>query len=289
MDTQSYSYTERMISATDGMRLAQRRWEPANPSRGTVLIVHGLGEHCGRYEQVAAFLTARGWRVAAYDLRGHGRSEGRRGAVRHADDHLNDLAVMIDQVRAEQAATRAGERKPLLLLGHSMGGAFAAQCVVRALRPINGLILSSPALDPGLTSSQRMQLAIGSALVPWLALSNQLDVNALSHDAAVVDAYQRDPLVHDRVTPRLARAIVDAGREVIDAAPQWHVPTLLLWAGADRNVSPAGSARFAARAPSPLVTATVFPTLYHEIFNEPEAPEVLATLAQWLDARFHAD
>lgn len=278
-----------MIPTTDGVTLAQRRWEPSFPYRGTVLIVHGLGEHSGRYEHVASFFAARGWRVVAYDLRGHGRSEGRRGAVRRADDHLNDLAVMIDRVRTEHAATHEGEHKPLLLLGHSMGGAFAAQCVARALCPIDGLILSSPALDPGLTPSQRLQLAIGSALVPWLALSNQLDINALSHDAAVVDAYQRDPLVHDRVTPRLARAIVDAGREVIDAAPQWCVPTLLLWAGADRNVSPAGSARFAARAPQSVVTATVFPNLYHEIFNEPEAPEVLAVLADWLEAHFHTE
>jgi alpha-beta hydrolase superfamily lysophospholipase len=205
--------------------------------------------------------------------------------VRTANDHLNDLVEMIDYVRSESGTTSDGRPLPLLVLGHSMGGAFAAQCVARALRPLEGLILSSPALDAGLTPSQRLQLSIGSALVPWMALSNQLSIEFLSHDAAVVDAYQHDPLVHDRVTPRLARAIVDAGREVIDAAPQWRVPTLLLWAGADRNVSPAGSARFAARAPATVVTATVFPTLYHEIFNEPDAHAVFAALAEWLEQR----
>ena len=271
-----------MLSMRDGTRLAQRRWDPDGTAhglvRGTVLIVHGLGEHSGRYEHVAAFLIARGWRVVAYDLRGHGHSEGRRGAISHADDHLTDLTTVIDAVRSSHLTPDPC----LLLLGHSMGGAFAAQFAARGIRPIDGLILSSPALDPGLTSFQRIQLAIGTALTPGLALSNQLAVDKLSHDPAVVAAYQADPLVHDRVTPRLARAIVDAGADAIDHAPQWTVPTLLLWAGDDRNVAPAGSARFAARAPQGVVTATVFPDWFHEIFNEPEREQVFAALDRWL-------
>lgn len=262
----------------DGVRLALRRWDPSGPARGTVLIVHGLGEHSGRYAHVADFLTTRGLRVIAYDLRGHGQSEGRRGAITHADDHLRDLTTVIDAVRSSHLTPDTC----LLLLGHSMGGAFAAQFAARAIRPIDGLILSSPALDPGLTTFQRIQLAIGRALTPGLALSNQLAVDKLSHDPAVVADYLADPLVHDRVTPRLAQAIVDAGAEAIDRAPHWSVPTLLLWAGDDRNVAPAGSARFAARAPQAVVTATVFPAWFHEIFNEPDRAQVFAALDAWL-------
>ena len=267
-----------MLPMRDGTRLAQRHWDPAGPAKGTVLIVHGLGEHSGRYDHVATFLTARGWHVIAYDLRGHGHSEGRRGAIRRADDHLTDLTTVVDAVRSSPLTPDTR----LLLLGHSMGGAFAAQFAARAVRPIDGLILSSPALDPGLTSSQRIQLAIGRTLTPGLALSNQLDVTRLSHDPAVVAAYRADPLVHDRVTPRLAQAIVDAGTEAIARAPHWTLPTLLLWAGDDRNVAPAGSARFAARAPSDQVTATVFPAMFHEIFNEPARAQVFAALETWL-------
>jgi alpha-beta hydrolase superfamily lysophospholipase len=273
-----------MHPMADGVRLALRHWEPTGTPRGTVLIVHGLGEHSGRYEHVAAYLTARGWRVVAYDLRGHGRSEGRRGSIARSDDHLRDLTTIVDLVRSRPDYLVPDTR--LLLLGHSMGGAFAAQFVARAIRPIDGLILSSPALDPGLTAFQRMQLRLGMALMPGLALPNQLAVDRLSHDPAVVADYQADPLVHDRVTPRLAQAIVDAGEEVIAQAPRWHTPTLLLWAGDDRNVAPAGSARFAEGAPSDQVTARVFPAIYHEIFAEPDADLVFTALGDWLDRRF---
>jgi len=273
-----------MHPMADGVRLALRHWEPTGTPRGTVLIVHGLGEHSGRYEHVAAYLTARGWRVVAYDLRGHGPSEGRRGSIARSDDHLRDLTTIVDLVRARPDHLIPDTR--LLLLGHSMGGAFAAQFAARAIRSIDGLILSSPALDPGLTAFQRMQLRLGMALMPGLALPNQLAVDRLSHDPAVVADYQADPLVHDRVTPRLAQAIVDAGEEVIAQAPRWRTPTLLLWAGDDRNVAPAGSARFAERAPSDQVTARVFPAMYHEIFAEPDADLVFTALGDWLDRRF---
>ena len=273
-----------MHPMADGVRLALRRWDPSGAPRGTVLIVHGLGEHSGRYDHVAAFLTARGWRVIAYDLRGHGHSEGRRGSIGRADDHLRDLTTTVDLIRSRPDYLIPDTH--LLLLGHSMGGAFAAQFVARAIRPIDGLILSSPALDPGLTPFQRVQLQLGMALMPGLALPNQLAVDRLSHDPAVVADYQADSLVHDRVTPRLAQAIVDAGEEVIDKAPQWRTPTLLLWAGDDRNVAPAGSARFAERAPRDRMTAKVFPAMYHEIFNEPDADLVFTALGDWLDRRF---
>ena len=273
-----------MHPMADGVRLALRHWDPTGAPRGTVLIVHGLGEHSGRYESVAAFLTARGWRVVGYDLRGHGHAEGRRGTIARADDHLRDLTTIIDLVQSRPDYLIPGTR--LLLLGHSMGGAFAAQFAARAIRPIDGLILSSPALDPGLTPFQRLQLRLGMALMPGLPLPNQLAVDRLSHDPAVVADYQADPLVHDRVTPRLAQAIVDAGEEVIAQAPQWHTPTLLLWAGDDRNVAPAGSAHLAERAPSDQVTATIFPAMYHEIFNEPDADLVFTALGDWLDRRF---
>ena len=100
--------------------------------------------------------------------------------------------------------------------------------------------------------------------------------------AAIVLAYTSDPLVHDRVTPRLVRFIVDAGALVQACAPQWALPTLLMWAGADRCVDPAGSAAFAALAPQSVLTAQEFPTLFHEIFNEPERALVLARLTSWL-------
>jgi alpha-beta hydrolase superfamily lysophospholipase len=175
-----------------------------------------------------------------------------------------------------------------------MGGLVAARFVAEALaaqpapwsRAVDALVLSSPALDAGLSWVQKCLLGGLGALAPNLAMNNGLQPAWLSHDPAVVRAYVDDPLTHDRVTARLVRFIVDGGLLVRQMAPQWKTPTLLLWAGADRCVAPRGSAAFAAAAPRETVEAHKFAPLFHEIFNEPERAEVLARLADWLDRRF---
>jgi alpha-beta hydrolase superfamily lysophospholipase len=275
------------LTLTDGTPLRLHAWPAlatATP-RGHVLIVHGLGEHGGRYAHVAAALNAQGWAVHAYDHRGHGGSGGARGVLPHADALCEDLAAVVDHLSLPP--------EDLVLLGHSMGGAVAARFVAEALaptpaawsRPVAALVLSSPALDPGLSGAQRGLLALSAPLAPDLALGNGLKPEWVSRDPAVVRDYLADPLVHDRITPRLVRFIVDAGVVVRARAPQWRVPSLLMWAGADRCVAPAGSAAFAAAAPKAVVAARCFDVLAHELFNEPEKAEVLAHLAGWL-ARF---
>jgi len=272
------------LTTPDGLTLALRRWPAAGAPRGTVQIVHGLGEHIGRYERVAAALNAAGWNVAGHDLRGHGRSGGPRGTIPAQRSMLDDVALVMDHLRG---ARLGAAQRPHVLLGHSMGGLIAATLCAEAppLRAVDGLVLSSPALDPGLSAGQKLLLALAAPLAPRLRLGNGLNPDHVSRDPAVVAAYRTDPLVHDRVTPRLVRFIVDGGRYVIERAPHWKVPTLLMWGGADRLVAPRGSAAFAAAAPQPLVTAREWPGLAHEIFNEPERAQVLATLTAWL-ARF---
>ncbi len=270
------------LTTHDGLDLQLREW-PLEDARGTVLIVHGLGEHIGRYAHVAAQLMRCGRRVVGYDQRGHGASAGARGRLNQADDLLRDLAGVIDTVRERHPG-------PLVLLGHSLGGLVAARMVSGGLevpqpawhRRVDALVLSSPALDSGISRLQKRLLSVLGSLAPSLAVGNGLKAEWLSHDAAVVEAYLDDPQVHDRITPRLARFIVDAGEAVRGQAARWHVPTLLLYAGADRCVAPRGSAAFAAAAPRAIVTAHVFETLRHEIFNEPEQVEVFAVLTRWL-------
>lgn len=269
------------IPTPDGLVLAVRRWDPpGRAARGTVLLVHGLGEHVGRYEHVARDLAGRGWRVIGFDLRGHGRSTGKRGSIPRPDSLLDDLALVIDRVA--RPLTPAGTR--LVLLGHSLGGLIAALFAARGTRPIEALVLSSPALAADLTIAQRLQLFLGGLLAPDLAVSNQLKVDRISHDPAVVRAYREDPLVHDRITARLALATLAGGREVLAAAPRWRPPTLLMWAGDDHLVAPSGSERFAAAAPPTVVRSRRFDAMYHEILNEPDAAQVFAALADWLDA-----
>lgn len=264
-----------MITA-DGLQLARVSWPAAGAPRGTVLVVHGLGEHCERYVRLAADLTAAGWTVHSYDQRGHGASEGARGDIATPTSLLDDLALMLDTLHEERV------QRPLVLLGHSMGGAVAARFVADGPADVDALVLSSPALDPGLTLLQRLRLAVGARLFPHIAVSNGLSPLGISRDPQVVRRYIDDTRVHDRITPLLARFIVDAGQRVIANATQWRTPTLLLWAGADRCVSPRGSAAFAAAAPKRLVRTRCFDGLAHEIFNEPERDFVVGALLDYL-------
>ncbi|HEU4460474.1 MAG TPA: alpha/beta hydrolase [Methylibium sp.] len=270
------------LTTADGLRLHLRHW-PCETARGTVLLVHGLGEHAGRYGHVAAALAQAGFETVAHDQRGHGRSEGARGDIARPHALLDDLARVIDALRARRDG-------PLLLLGHSLGGAVAARFVAGALegpgpawaRKVEALVLSSPALAAELRPTQRLLLAFGSRFAPHLAANNGLDPAWVSRDPAVVAAYRADALVHDRITPMLARFTLDAGERVRADAARWRVPTLLMWAGADRCVRPAGSAAFAAAAPLGVVAARRFDGLAHELFNEPERARVFETLADWL-------
>ena len=267
----------------DGMKLRLHRWPAQGNAHGTVQIVHGLGEHMGRYQALALALNAAGWHVAGHDLRGHGRSEGPRGAIVGENTLLVDLGAVTEHLRN----TAGG---PLVLLGHSLGGLLAARFVAESLMnsasrwagDVDGLVLSSPALDAGLGPVRRVLVAALARVLPGLPLSNGLKSKWISRDPAVVRRYSEDPLVHGRVTPQLVQFIVKAGDLVLRRAPRWRTPTLLMWAGADRCVAPAGSATFARLAPASLLTAREFPALFHEIFNEPERKAVIEQLTTWL-------
>ncbi len=269
--------------AADGDNLAIQDWplDPSTPLRGVVLLVHGLGEHAGRYDELAQRLNSWGFAVRGYDQYGHGESGGARGGLPSDNRLVEDLADVLGSTRKRMDAGL-----PLILLGHSMGGLVAARLVALGLAPVDGLVLSSPAFDPGLNAIQQLLLAVLPAIAPNLRVGNGLDPKWISHDPQVVQAYRQDKLVHDRISGRLARFIADGGAAVLAAAPRWQVPTLLLYAGSDRLVSPRGSAAFAQAAPARAVTTHCFKDLYHEIFNELEREPVYARLQQWLDQWF---
>ena len=272
------------LTARDGTHLVVVDWPlDRGPVRGVVLIVHGLGEHAWRYDHVATRLNEWGFVVRGYDQYGHGESMGQRGALPSADRLLLDLAEVVDESRA-----RMNDSTPLIILGHSLGGLVAGRFVSLQCRPIQALVMSSPALDPGLGVLQKILLAILPRLAPNLRVGNGLDPTFISHDPAVVAAYKADPLVHDRIAARLAVFIAQSGPATVACAPAWQVPTLLLYAGADKLVNPAGSRAFAKAAPRDVVSAHCFETLYHELFNELAADRerVFAELKRWLDARF---
>jgi alpha-beta hydrolase superfamily lysophospholipase len=269
--------------ASDGDNVVVQDWplEPGVAMRGTVIIVHGLGEHAGRYDHVARKLNAWGFAVRGYDQCGHGESGGLPGSLPSDTRLLDDLADIVDSTR-----TRVPQGTPLILLGHSMGGLVVGRFVSLRIRPVDALIMSSPALDPGLSAFQKFLVAVLPRIAPGLRVGNGVKPQFISHDPAVVAAYKSDRLVHDRISARLARFIANEGPATVAAAAQWHVPTLLMYAGDDRLLNAGGSRAFAAAAPKEVVTAVCFDALYHEIFNELDATEVFATMQRWLDQRF---
>jgi alpha-beta hydrolase superfamily lysophospholipase len=270
------------FTASDGDNLAVQDWylPEGVQQRGVVLVVHGLGEHAGRYDAFAHVLNDWGYAVRSYDQYGHGESDGLRGGLPHPHRLLDDLADLVESTRVRNPGV------PLVLVGHSMGGLVAASFVARTLHAVDALVLSSPLLAMRLSASQRLLMAVVPRIAPNLTVPNGLNPQFLSHDPRVVQSYLNDPRVHDRISGRLAKYLEQEGALVRSRAASWNVPTLLMYAGDDRMVDPHGSDLFVASAPPRFVTARRFDALYHEIFNEREAQPVYECLRQWLDARF---
>lgn len=282
------------VTTRDGWRLATTHWPvaAAQTPRGVAVIVHGLGEHVGRHAHVAAHLNALGWAALGDDHRGHGRSPGARGVIQSQDDFLHDLAAVVDAARAAYPGL------PLLLVGHSLGGAIAARFVAALAqphedtasapwaRPVDALVLSSPALALQMSAVQKALLATFGRLAPGLPVGNGLRPEWVCHNPDTVAAYRADPLVHSRVCARLTHFLLAAGQTARARAPHWTTPTLVLWGGQDRCVDPAGSRAFADAAPKAWVQAQAFPGLSHEIFNEREQAQVLQVVTDWLERVF---
>ena len=267
---------ELLLSAADGTPLHVADWPLGSAAGEGIVLMHGLGEHCGRYAHVARFFNDCGYSVRTYDHRGHGRSGGARGDVPDADALLRDAHIAIDDF-AQNLAT------PPLLLGHSMGGLFAAYYATRAISPLGGLILSSPALGIRLSGAQKLLLQILRALAPGLGIPNGLDSKYLSHRQEVVDAYDSDPLVHPKISARLLHTMLTAIENSQAQASTLGIKTLLVVAGDDHLVDASGSDAFHTKLAPGVGTMHRYPGYYHELFNETEAGRVFDDVRAWLD------
>lgn len=269
---------EHRLPGADGTPLYIADWPTDTPAAGAgIVLMHGLGEHCGRYAHVARFFNECGYAVRAYDQRGHGRSGGARGDVPEIKTVLQDAKIVVEDFAQRLSA-------PPLLLGHSMGGSFAACYAARALSPLSGLILSSPALRIRLAGAQKLLLRILGAIAPGLGMPNGLDSNYLSHRRDVVDAYDSDPLVHPRISARLLHAMLAAIEFSQAHAATLGIRTLLLVAGEDRLVDAGGSEAFFGNLAPGIGSMHRYPGYYHEIFNETGASRVFDDIRAWLVA-----
>ena len=278
------SHQQQYFQAADALSLAENVWRPAVTHEATIVLVHGLAEHGGRYAHVARALNGRGMAVHAPDLRGHGRSRGDRLWVRSFDEYLDDVELYLQRVRASHPET------PIFLLGHSMGGTIATLLAATRDVDVAGLILSAPALKIGDTVFPllRRLAALMSRVLPRLRLV-RLGSGRLSRDPENVARFREDPLVfHGRFPIRTCAEILRAVERVEVEAASMRLPLLILQGTGDVIVDPSGSREFHARSDSADKTLKLYDGLYHDLFGEPEREQVIADLLDWLTARVEA-
>ena len=269
-----------MIDGKLGVRLAYR-WRQREDARAVVIIVHGVAEHAGRYEHVVDALYGRGFSVLSYDQRGHGVSEGPRVFVNRFSEYTDDLDRFVDFV------ARAQPGLPCFVLGHSMGGLVLATHLIAHPGRLAGALLSSPGFIAAVpVPAWKETLAkVASRLAPKLAVPTDIPPEWVSRDAAVVAAYAADPLVTTKATTRWYTEFVDAQARALAGAGRVRTPTLILSAGADKIVDPAGTDRFFRALGAEDKTLIPYPALYHEVLNEPEKGAVIKDVGDWLVAR----
>ncbi len=273
-------HREDLFEANGGLQLFEQSWSPEAP-RALVVIVHGYGDHCGRYESTALHLARSGYAVQAFDLRGHGRSQGKRCFIRTFDDWLDDLEVVL------RRATRRWPGKPVFLLAHSLGGLVVSLFAIDDRAELSGLVLSAPAVKLGEDFSEfeiRASLVLGR-LLPHFPMAGVRSAS-VSRDPAVVEDYQTDPLVHHGSTPaRTASEIVRAIWRVQREAERISTPLLLMHGAEDQVADIEGSREFFELVRSADKRLRVLDGLYHDIMNEPEKASVLEEISDWLNAR----
>lgn len=270
------AYEEFEITCQDSVTLFGRKNVSPSP-RATLIIVHGLCEHSGRYDHVAAHLTAGGYHVYRFDLRGHGRSSGERGYVDKYEDFITDTQAVVT------LAENTYPSLPIFMLGHSMGGTITALYGLTYPAGLAGQIFSGAAvivlpLFQDLSSLDYNQ-------TPFQPIPNAL-ADMISRDTRVVQAYKDDPLVLKEFTFKLmGEMFIRGAKDIMARAAEYRYPCLILHGGADAIVTPDASQYWYEHIASPDKKAIIYDGLYHEILNEPERATVLADIDHWLKER----
>jgi len=273
------THHEDRFAAANGLSLYEQAWLPEDEPAAVAVVVHGFIEHSGRYAPLAELLTARGYAVWAYDHQGHGRSEGAGVFVRRFDDYLDDLEISLRRVAGRHAG------KPLLVFGHSMGGAITGLLAAAGRLDARGLALSAPAArtGPKVFPLLRHLAGIMGTLAPKLRIV-RMGHGFVSRDPEVVEQFANDPLVfHERIPCRTGAEILAAAPRLMKSAPRIRLPLLILQGTGDVVVDPRGAEELHRRAGSSDKTLKLYPELYHDVLHEPERQQVLDDLLAWLD------
>ncbi len=264
----------------DGLDIYARGWEPDGAAKAVVCLVHGLGEHVNRYANVGAAFTKSGYALFGFDQRGHGKSGGARGHTPSYDALMDDIDDLLAQ--AEQRYPKL----PRFLYGHSMGGGEVLNYVLRRKPSLAGVIATGPFLRLAF-APPAFKVTLGrfmNNIAPGFTQASGLETAAISRDQKVVDAYIKDPLVHDKISARQFVAVYDAGLWALEHASEFPLPLLIMHGGADRLTSAQATREFAQKG-NKNITLHIWDDWYHEIHNETEQAEVFKMMTIWMDAR----
>lgn len=272
------THDEQRFAGAANVQIFEQCWVPESP-RAAMLVVHGLKDHGSRYGELAEALVARGVATCAIDLPGHGKSEGERVFPSSFDEYVASVRIAIARMQQRFAG------KPVFLFGHSMGGAITTLYTIRDQPPLAGLVLSGAALATDAPDGQLKLLRKVARKWPHARVL-KLKPRKFSRDKAVLREAKDDPLVdHRKIPARVALGIVDAIDEIRANEAKLVVPLLALHGGADEITPPEGSKALVVGAGSKDKTFTSLPGLYHDLVHEPERAKVIATIADWVDAR----
>lgn len=283
MKKQAYAYR-----TADGLALYAQSWTPETPPRRVIALVHGLGEHCGRYDHVAEIFGGSGYAMTMYDLRGHGKTEGARGHAPSWDRLLDDLDLHVAETR------RLFPGLPVFLYGHSLGGLQILSFLLSRLEgprgaayaDLRGLVAASPGLATAepVPAAKLLMAKLMVRLAPGFAMDNGLVLSALSRDPDVLRRVQADPLYHKRISARLGLDFILTGRRVRAFHGMARIPLLLMQGTADAIVSPGATIGFA-RGLTGDVTLKTWDGMAHELHNEPEKEAVLSFARDWMESK----
>ena len=277
-------HSDGTFSGARGLSIYYQYWEPEKTPLALLLVVHGAGEHCNRYEALAQYFTARGYVVAALDHPGHGKSEGQYGHIERFQDLLDTVGIFQQRVKADFTGL------PQILLGHSMGGLIGSLFLLQHQREFVGCVLSGPAVKTDIEPPYLQLLLVRclSVVIPKAGVL-QLDASGVSRDPSVVADYVADPLVnHNKMSARMVAELFSSMHHIQDKANGINLPMLLLHGGEDVMAAPGGSRFLHENISSEDKTLKIYPELYHEIFNEPEREAVFADMLEWCDGHIQS-
>lgn len=276
--------TLQYFKVSDGTRLYYQKWMPPHP-KAIIIFVHGLADHVGRYNCLINYFARRGFGICMFDLRGHGRSDGRRTHIDHFSDYLYDISQFIEFIK------KGSPHAPIFLMGHSFGGQLVLNFVVKYSKALRGIVVLSPCIDIKVNIPKwKVRLGEwGSRWFPTFRVKNNIDPRLLSHDEGIVNEYVNDKNVRKDITLRCGYEIMKNAELVMAIASRIHLPVMMMHGSEDGICGVDATKKFFARIPVANKQLKIYHGYYHELLNESVRDDILKEIELWIEGQLDAE